>query len=110
MHPVGRRNTGPKAVACALLTVALAGCGLFDGRSGNDSSKFKISKECQVELKQAERVAGKDDADVVESIAVSPDCLTEIKFRQTIGNSVDEIEDEGATQVLGDGVPDPEGD
>lgn len=100
MHPAIRFTT---SVICACL---VAGCAFFKG-SGSDSSKFKVSKECQVELKQAERASGGDDADVVESIAVSPDCLTEIKFRQTIGASVNAIEDEGGDQVLGDGVPQP---
>ena len=80
-----------KIIILVLLVATLSGCSLFDGY-GSDGSKLVIDRTCEVSLKQDERVAGGDDADVLEKVNVSPDCTTEVLFRQTVGDDVKQIE------------------
>ena len=79
-----------------VLAAVLAGCSLIGGGLGSDGSKLVIDRTCEVSLKQNERVAGGDDADVLEKVSVSPDCTTEVMFRQTVGDDVEEIEEREA--------------
>ena len=96
-----------------LLAITLTGCKLLDGLGG-DSSEAMVerSEKCKFDLRQAARVSGEDDADVVETVSFDPDCNVQIRFRQTTGDTVSEIENEGGEQILGQGVtpaaPEPE--
>lgn len=78
------------AMICALL---LGGCGLFG--AGSDDSHLEIESTCDVNLSQRAAVTGREDADVVETVTVTPACQVEIQFRQTVGDSVKKIESNG---------------
>jgi len=70
-----------KVVAVCLL---LTGCQLFSG-FGADHSSVRVDHACDVTVDQRALTAGKDDADVVESVTISPDCTTKIDFKQDVG-------------------------
>lgn len=112
MPPNTSKLANHKSIAeVTVLLVALiflSGCTLFEGK-GQDSSSLRIDHTCDVRLSQAAKAAGMDDADTIETVRVNPDCTTEIDFRQTVGDSVGKIEDEGAEQIMGQGVSKSEG-
>ena len=81
-----------RMVLLVFVGAVLAGCSWVGGGFGSDGSKLVIDRMCEVSLKQNERVAGGDDADVLEKVSVSPDCTTEVMFRQTVGDDVEDIE------------------
>ena len=92
-----------------LLALTLTGCKLFDGY-GTDGSELVIDHRCEVDLKQRARAAGADDADMMEKVQVNPDCTTVIDFRQTVGDSVKDIEQPAAAPVEAPAAEAPQGE
>ena len=88
-----------KLILLIFLIPLLSSCTWLEGRGG-DQSTLTVGSQCDVQLKQRARAAGMDDADVIERVRVSPDCTTEIDFRQTVGDSVKKIESQGGMGVL----------
>lgn len=74
-----------------LIGHVLAGCTWWGGRA-SDGSQLTVEHRCDVVLQQNAKASGADDADVIETVTVNPDCTTNINFRQTVGKNVSEIE------------------
>ena len=70
----------------AALMALLSGCG-FLGK-GQDQSELSIDHNCDVDITQAAKVQDLDKSRVVESIEISPDCTTTIKFEQDVGGKL----------------------
>lgn len=66
------------------LILTLTGCGLLD--HGSDTSNLHIKHNCDVSLEQAAATHGDEQAKVVESVKINPDCTTEIDFKQNVGD------------------------
>jgi hypothetical protein len=91
---------GIKLLIGLVTALLLSGCSLWG--SGSDSSEAQVTnwQRCKFDLKQAARVAGADDTDVIENVTVTPDCDVRIEFRQISGDSVLDIESRGGMEVL----------
>lgn len=89
-----------RLLSVLLMLITVSGCSLWG--SGSDSSEAQVTnwQRCKFDLKQAARVAGADDTDVIENVTVTPDCDVKIEFRQIAGDSVLDIESRGGMEVL----------
>ena len=68
-----------------LMTTSISGCSYFTSL-GSDDSILDAKHSCEVSVKQHSVVGGQDDARVVESVNVTPDCTIEVHFEQTVKN------------------------
>lgn len=83
-----------KRLAAVGMMFLLSGCSYITAL-GDDGSRLRVTQSCEVELKQHAAVGGSDKASSAEIVKVTPDCTTEIDFRQN-------IEEESISEAVGD--------
>ena len=91
-----RKSALPMGVFCAMLS----GCALFGNGSDNSEAEVTNWQRCKFDLRQAAKVAGIDDTDVIENVTVTPECEVRIEFRQITGDSLMKIESRGGMDIL----------
>jgi hypothetical protein len=69
-----------------VFVLLMAGCSFFGSDKGEDRSELKVDHSCVVDISQQAKVFNADVGEVIESVSVKPDCTTEIKFRQAVGD------------------------
>ena len=72
-----------RVIGLVLLMAAATGCSYISA-FGGDSSTLVVERQCDVNLKQAAHVAGREESEVVESVRINERCEVEVDFRQNV--------------------------